>query len=450
MATLETGEIIDNKYQVGKLIGEGAMGAVYEGEHLRISRRVAIKVLHAAAARQPEVRARFEKEAHAVARIKSEHICDVLDVGDLPDGGAYLVMELLDGEDLDGRIKERGKLSSDDAALIAYQLLDGLATMHAAGIVHRDLKPANLFLARTPHGGENVKILDFGVSKFEPKQGDGSVTATGVVMGTPFYMSPEQARGDKSVDHRSDLYSVGVILYEAVTGRLPFTGSNFQEIFFKIVLETAPGVEEVEPSADPKLAQIIRKAMSREPAERYQSAAELQDAIGAFAASRGLALNPAHSISPGAPEAPPASVGLRADAPTSAEPVAPKGRGVLVGIVATLVVASVVIAISLWPAPPAAPAVADEPAPSASQAVASAVAVTPPAASSVVMHTDISAPALTRAAAPAPGSVAIPAGAAVASADASVRSSTDASSAADASPGGGWGMIAPTVPTTTP
>jgi serine/threonine-protein kinase len=284
------------------------MGAVYEGENTRIARKVAIKVLRAEAARSPELAARFQREARAAARIGSGHVCDVLDLGDLPNGDAFLVMEFLDGEDLQARLKFCGKIPARDLAIMAFQALDGLGTMHDAGIIHRDLKPANLFLTRTPRG-DSVKIRDFGVSKFSADSAEPShMTATGMVMGTVHYMSPEQARGLKDIDGRSDLYALGVILYKALTSKLPFQGSNFNELLFKIALETPTPVEELEPSVPAAFAAIVRKAMHREPELRYQSAAEFQEAVRAWGVTQGLTFETTAPSKP-LPSVPPPSVG---------------------------------------------------------------------------------------------------------------------------------------------
>ncbi len=293
------GDVIDNKYRVVRLIGEGGMGTVYEGENTRISRRVAIKVLRAEAANRPELAARFEREARAAAQIGSKHVCDVLDLGDLPNGDSYLVMEFLDGEDLASRLKSLGRMPDAEALSVAYQLTEGLATMHEAGIIHRDLKPANVFLSKGAHGRDTVKILDFGVSKFASQPNDSlHMTATGAVMGTPLYMSPEQARGAKDIDARSDLYAVGVVLYKAVTGKLPFRGDNFNEILFKIALEIPPPVMELAPDVDPAFAAIIERAMAKDPTDRYQTARELNQALYALGTERGVVLETSVSVPP--------------------------------------------------------------------------------------------------------------------------------------------------------
>ena len=279
------GQLIDLKYRVIRLIGEGGMGTVYEGENVRIGRRVAIKVLNAQFATQPELMARFEREARAAARIGSANICDVLDLGDLPNNERFIVMEFLEGQSLEQRLTQRGRLTLDEFVPIAYELLEALATMHDAGVIHRDLKPANVHLARTSGGrGEVVKVLDFGVSKFLPMPGDiPEMTATGMLMGTPLYMSPEQAKGVRDIDARSDLYSASVIFYRALTGTLPFAGRNFNELLFKIVLDKPKPIRELAPDIDPELAAIVHKGLGHSPELRHATARAYQDAIVAWA-----------------------------------------------------------------------------------------------------------------------------------------------------------------------
>src|SRR6478735_8578276 len=279
---LSTGEIIDGKYRTIRLIGEGGMGAVYEAENIRIHRKVAIKVLHSGVAATGEAVSRFEREAQAAGRIGSEHIVEVLDLGNLPSGDRYMVMEFMDGDSLSGRIRARVRLTPAEIYPIMHQLLEALAAAHGAGIIHRDLKPDNVYLLKTRGGkADFVKLLDFGISKFSQLSGDSgfSMTRTGAVMGTPYYMAPEQAKGSRDLDHRVDLYAAGVILYEAVTGEVPFNADTFNELLFKIVLEAAKPVEQVVPGLDPNFAALINKAMAREPSARFQSAQEFQLAL---------------------------------------------------------------------------------------------------------------------------------------------------------------------------
>ena len=281
---LNTGDLIDGKYRIVRLLGEGGMGAVYEGENTRIHRRVAIKVLHAGVASNGDAVARFEREAQAAGRIGSEHIVEVLDLGQLPDGERYMVMEFMDGESPSSRIHHSGRLTAAQVYPIAVQMLEGLGAAHAAGIIHRDLKPDNVYLVRSKKGQSDfVKLLDFGISKFSAVGGEFSMTRTGAVMGTPYYMAPEQAKGAKDIDTRVDIYAAGVILYEAVSGQVPFNADTFNELIFKIVLESPPPVEQVAPGLDPAFAAIITKAMARDLNERFASCAEFLAALHAWA-----------------------------------------------------------------------------------------------------------------------------------------------------------------------
>jgi serine/threonine protein kinase len=275
------GQLLDKKYRIVRLLGEGGMGAVYEGENVRIHHRVAIKVLHEGIATNSDFVQRFEREAQAAGQIGSEHIVEVYDLGELPGGARYMVMEYLDGENLSKRLARSERMLPKDLAPIMLQLLEGLGAAHDAQIVHRDLKPDNIFLQRNKNGQDFVKIVDFGVSKFNVLGNDSqmSMTRTGAVIGTPYYMSPEQAKGVKNSDHRSDLYAAGVVLFECTTGRVPFEGDTFNELMFKIVLEPPLDPEKLVPGLDPRFATIIRTAMAREPGQRYQSAPDFAQAI---------------------------------------------------------------------------------------------------------------------------------------------------------------------------
>jgi eukaryotic-like serine/threonine-protein kinase len=282
---LQPGQILADKYRIVRQIGHGGMGAVFEGENFRIHRRVAIKTLHAQVAGKADILQRFEREAQAAGRIGSEHIVEVLDMGDLPDGSRFMVMEFLSGCTLGDRIVQSGKVQARALAGPLAELLEGLGRAHAAGIIHRDLKPANVFLLDSKPGQPDfVKILDFGVSKFNVLNSDEmSMTRTGAVMGTPYYMSPEQAKGARAIEPRSDLYSVGVIMYEAVTGQVPFNADTFNELIFKIALDTPPPPESFVPNLDPAFGAILRKAMAREAEARFQSAEEMRSAVIAWA-----------------------------------------------------------------------------------------------------------------------------------------------------------------------
>src|SRR5688572_21936812 len=271
---VSVGDTLQGRYRVLRLIGEGAMGAVYEGEHLLIHRRVAIKVLHAYA-RTQEAAARFEREAQASGQIESDHITEVLDLGRLDDGDHFIVMEFLTGETLGARFQRLRRLEPEQLVPLVRQVLVGLAAAHEAGIVHRDIKPENLFVLPHKAGQRDfVKILDFGVSKFQEKGDKGALALTGAgsMMGTPCYMSPEQARGQGDASVLTDLYAVGVVLYEGLTGEVPFDGNNLNELLFKIVEGRFVPPRLRVPELDATLDALVRKALSYAPEQRFQSA----------------------------------------------------------------------------------------------------------------------------------------------------------------------------------
>jgi serine/threonine-protein kinase len=273
----EIGSLLDGKYRILRRIGDGSMGVVYEAEHVRISRRIAIKVLHRDLVRDSDLVERFEREAQAAARIGSIYIADVIDLGELPTGERYIVMEYLDGESLWERLAARGPMAPHDLMPIADQLLRGLTAVHAAGIVHRDLKPANIFLCRA-EGGDFVKILDLGVCKFYMHEAGIITTGGGRILGTPGYMAPEQIVGD-AIDPRADVYSVGVILYRCASGKTPFAGGELREVLARIREGKARPLAEVLPDVEPGFAAIVSKAMARAPDERFPDAPSLRAAL---------------------------------------------------------------------------------------------------------------------------------------------------------------------------
>jgi len=266
---LEPGSLVAGKLRVERLLGQGGMGSVYVATHVGLDQQVAIKVLDPQLAINPEIVQRFVREARAAAKLKSDHVCRVSDVGALEDGVPYIEMELLSGEDL-GQLIEHGTIAPYVAADYVLQACVAIAEAHALGIVHRDLKPANLFVTRRIDGGALVKVLDFGIAT-APSAQDFKITKTTAVMGSPGYMSPEHLRSARDVDARSDIWSLGVILYEAVAGKLPFVAETITELAVKVVMD------EPEPlvGVDPAYAAVVARCLMKDPAQRYQNIGEL-------------------------------------------------------------------------------------------------------------------------------------------------------------------------------
>jgi serine/threonine-protein kinase len=287
------GRIIDGKYAIVRPIGEGGMGAVYEAKHQLIGHRVAVKFLHAQHATNPQVLQRFLQEAQIAGSLGHANICEVTDIGRTDDGVPYMIMPLLEGTPLAQEMKrDEGKLPTPRVFDIIYQVLTALERAHAAGVVHRDLKPENIFLTHLGDRADFVKLLDFGISKLMTGTDPGvsGLTSTGMVLGTPYYMAPEQARGSKQIDHRVDIYAVGVILYEMLTGALPFEADSYNEIIVKIVTEPFPMPRALDPSIPPEVEAVILKAMARSPEERWTTTKEFRHALMNRARSSGMGL----------------------------------------------------------------------------------------------------------------------------------------------------------------
>jgi tRNA A-37 threonylcarbamoyl transferase component Bud32 len=279
-----SGRVLDGRYRVDRLLGRGGMGAVYEGRHAIVGKRVAIKMLHAEFAANEEVLRRFYREAQAAAAIGHKNIIDIMDVGVTPANEPYIVMEYLEGEDLEGMLVRTGPLGLEAACGILEPALNALAAAHSKGIVHRDLKPANIFLCHAEGGRPTVKLIDFGISKFSGGTGTTKLTQTGSLLGTPAYMSPEQARGDQSVDHRTDVYSVGVILYQMLTGALPFVGDNYNTLLISVLTGEPRPLRELNPGIPADAEALVLKELNKDPAARSQSAIEMLEAFKGLAA----------------------------------------------------------------------------------------------------------------------------------------------------------------------
>lgn len=275
------GKTIAGRYVLRALVGHGGMGAVYEAEHLGLGKRVAIKFIDQEFATDERVVARFAREARAMSAIESAHIVTVFDAG-TEDGRPYLVMELLRGEDLGQRLRRTRRVPLPEAMHIVAQVLKGLAKAHAAGIVHRDLKPDNVFILKSDMDPLFAKIVDFGVSKIErprDKTSPLALTGRGTVLGTPFYMCPEQAQAMPDVDARADIYSVGAILFECLTGRPPHTGETYEQIILSICMRDAPDLRAIDPSLPPEVAAFVARALSRERGDRFATAERMLAAL---------------------------------------------------------------------------------------------------------------------------------------------------------------------------
>lgn len=282
--------LVGGKYQLVKLIGRGGMGSVWEARHASLGTPAAIKFIEAEYANSQEARSRFDKEAKAAATIQSKHAIQIYDHGVTDDGKPYIVMELLRGEPLDKRIERLGQMTLQDTARILQQVSRGLSRAHERGIVHRDLKPENIFIVGNTDDDEEIaKVLDFGIAKIQNSPhtpGITSSTKTGAVLGTPFYMSPEQARGLRNVDHRTDVWSLGVIAYKCVTGRLPFDGESVGDLLVKICTAPIPIPSHAVPGLPQAFDTWFMRALEREPERRFSTVTELAEHL-AFAAGIG-------------------------------------------------------------------------------------------------------------------------------------------------------------------
>ena len=331
------------RYRVVRQIGRGGMGAIYEAVHSDLEKRVALKVLLPSTVSQTELIARFEREGRAAAKVRHPNVVDVSDVG-VEAGIAFLVMEFLEGEDLSRLLRREGALPPARVAEIMLPVLGAVEEAHAQGVVHRDLKPENIFLARMGDGSVVPKVLDFGISKMAPSGGGPALTGTGMMMGTPYYMSPEQAQSTRSVDGRSDQFALGVILYECATGRRPFEGEAFFSILKAIVEGRYVRPRELRPDLPERFEAMVVRALERSPDARFPSIAALAVELRAC-----TTVGATPTVALGAPRAavPVSSLALADTMAASSGPLAPsweeRRKGQRVGL---LLAAAMLLALA--------------------------------------------------------------------------------------------------------
>ncbi|HJZ86070.1 MAG TPA: protein kinase [Polyangia bacterium] len=331
--------MLGGAYRITRMIGRGGMGAVYEATHVRLPKRFAVKFLQKDVRKDKAAFARFQREAEVASSIGNRHIAEVFDFNYLEDGSPYMVMEYLEGEDLAGRLRTRGRLTPREALDLCGQVSSALSAAHKRGIVHRDLKPENIFLIGTDEGDDFVKLLDFGISKI--RNSEQTVTADMTMLGTPAYMSPEQARGDqKVIDARTDVYALGAVIYEALTGQPAFGGESVYAILMKIANEMPQPLQDLVPDLPLEADAVVRKALAKDPAQRYGTGSEFWKALrhafdlSAVSSQPGvpIPIAPAHTPTPtpSAPRsarsapAPAAPASMRTVAYRTPTPVAPR------------------------------------------------------------------------------------------------------------------------------
>ena len=421
LAKYEAGTVVLNKYRLERKLGEGGMGSVWAAYHVALDTMVAVKLIRSDTNRQ-EMGPRLLQEARAAAKLGHPAIVRVFDVGQTPDGDPFIVMELLEGESLNQRLVREHRLTATEAVRLLLPIADALRVAHAKGIVHRDIKPDNVFLVGDDTGVQ-PKLVDFGIAKLQAREFDSQLTQKGVIVGSPDYMSPEQARGEEDIDQRADIWSFCVLLYELVSGQPPFDGANYNALL-RAIVETKPLTLGEMRVADTELSQLVERGLAKERSERWQSMQELGETLarwllkqGIFEDAAGGAIeakwttrrgDAAHrqsrpsfssltgfaSTSPGVGPDPRVSTERRlaAEAPTSVGPVvsgterrARRRMLVPLGLAAAVGVALVALVASRSPEPhgggPASPAVANAPtlaAPAAPSAVLEPVP-TPPA-----------------------------------------------------------------------
>jgi eukaryotic-like serine/threonine-protein kinase len=281
--TSRVGEFVGGKYRILRRLAEGGMGVVYEAQHAVVKRRFAVKFLHPDLTDRREILTRFHREAQAAGALESENIAAAIDFGMLGDGTPYIVMEYLVGESLGSLLVREKSLPVGRAADLCLQACRGMEAAHASGIIHRDLKPENLFVCRRDDGTDLLKVLDFGIAKLEQLESNNAATRTGTILGTPAYMSPEQARGDKTIDHRTDVYGIAAILFEMLSGQKPHPGDSHNAILHHISTQPAVPLHSVKPDLPAPLLEAVERALSSDPSQRHDSVEAFGRAVAPFA-----------------------------------------------------------------------------------------------------------------------------------------------------------------------
>lgn len=286
------GDILAERYRVERVLGLGGMGVVVAAVHTKLDQRVAIKFLRPEASAYPALTARFLREAKAAAKIRSEHVGRVTDFGTLDSGAPYMVMEYLEGQDLSSLVNSRGPLPIADAVEYVLQACEGIAEAHATGVVHRDIKGANLFLTYRSDKSPVVKVLDFGISKAtqpeDPEDAHVNMTTTGMILGSPTYMSPEQVRSSKDIDGRTDIWSLGVVLHELLTGTTVFEASTVPALLAMIAADPPRSLRSIREDVPPGLEQVVLKCLAKPREQRYSNVGELARALEPFAPARAV------------------------------------------------------------------------------------------------------------------------------------------------------------------
>ncbi len=278
------GAVLAGKYKLEAMIGQGGMGTVWSATHLGLGKQVAVKLITSDLARHAEIRKRFDTEAKAGAKLQSRHVVQIFDNGELEDGTPFIAMELLRGESLQARLERAGAMPLAGVVQIVTHVARALGRAHTLGIIHRDIKPDNIFMSESEDDdGVVVKVLDFGIAKFSMADETQSTTRTGAMIGTPLYMSPEQARGLRGIDGRSDLYSLGLVVYTALTCVQPFAGASFGDLILQICTRTLPSLVKLQPALPAGLDAWFFRACAREPADRFQNAQQMAEALVALA-----------------------------------------------------------------------------------------------------------------------------------------------------------------------